>query len=298
MTDALEMAGARKTTGRPDSNGTAPGKAPPRESARSLAEVCRLALEAGNDILLFSKPIAQLAEELDSSRAGAGHDSFWRDGFAHCLAASTARIERLTAFIKESGGRPAVREFDDNIYREVARGSIRDAGGSGSIGPSALRPGLEVEFYSEADLFERPPIRDFMERVVAGLSRGGWTLSRVGQAGPGQSPAGPGAPAAGTPSRASSKRGVVPRASHGLESVAYSSGGAPGATRVVFLMNRRPLETAAVRGLCAGADVVVIAEWPYAVDLLEPGRRAIVTYGVYDAAAELVCSQLLSRPSC
>jgi len=35
----------------------------------------------------------------------------------------------------------------------------------------------------------------------------------------------------------------------------------------------------------------VIAEWPYAADLLAPGQRRIVTYGVHDAAAEIVCSK-------
>lgn len=292
MTDALEMAGVREMKGRPESGASVPRRGSRPKPARSLAEVCTLALAAGNDILLFSKPIAEVAEELESGGAPAGDESFWRGEFAHCLAASCVRIDRLAALIKESRGRGAAQEFNDNVYREVARSSIQMTGGSGSIEPPSIRPALEVVFYSEKDLFERPPVRDFIEQVVTGLSRGGWTVSRAAERGSAER-------VSKTPGRASSKRNEAPHTPNRLESIAYSFGtGARNASRVIFLMNRRPLEGAAVKRLSAGADVVVVAEWPYAAGLLEPGQRAIVTYGVYGAAAELVCSQLLARPRC
>jgi beta-glucosidase-like glycosyl hydrolase len=259
MTDALEMAGAR--------TGASEG------AARPLAESCEAALRAGNDILLFSSPVAKVAEELDAGGAAGERSGFWRDELAGRLAISGVRIDGLTAIIKKQSKSAASQLFDDDVYRGIARRSVRDAGGTGGITPASVRPDLEVAFWSEGDLFRRPPVQNFIEQVVTGLSRGGRALSPLGA--------------------------DKSLATSSMESIVYSS--APGASevsRVVFLMNRRPLEAAAVRGLCARADAVVVAEWPYAADLLEPDMRLIVTYGVYDTAAELVCSKLLSRPSC
>lgn len=240
ITDALEMEGVK---------------------VAGLAGICSRALEAGNDILLFSKPVGAVVAGLEAE----GESPVWAElaakGSAGFLPSSLARVERLlqTAAVKD-------REFelpaDPGVYAEIAEKATRVTGDS--RGGNVFDParGFKLAFYSEKGEFDRFPTMSFVARVLKGLV-----------------PGGEGGPPSAAPLAASGLEGRV--FSHSRESEAPVD--------VVFLLNRRPLAGEVVRELCAGAPAVVVAGWPYAVDFIASGPMTVVTYGVYEAAAEAVC---------
>lgn len=254
VTDGLEMEGARA-------------------AARSTRDLCRRSLEAGCDILLFSSGAEEVFEALRSSD-GEARDGGPSDGGGEGASAeSLARVRRLSevAAARE-------REFelpnDARVYDEIARRSIRTFGGAVPASP-AIR-GWRAVFHAERGELGRFLVRRFIDRSLRSL---------------GAKPAGGVAGGAGAPDEAyglePSRAGALGPA--GLESIEYVFGDAADAfSDIVFLLNRRPLDAAAVRRLAGGARFVVVAGWPYAAELLLPDVRGIVTYGLYDAAADLV----------
>jgi len=240
ITDALEMEGVK---------------------VAGLVDICSRALEAGNDILLFSKPVGAVVAGLEAE----GESPVWAElaarGSAGFLKSSLARVERLLQAASATD-----REFelpeDPGVYPEIAGKAMRVAGASGGAGVFDPARGFKLAFYSEKGEFDRFPTMSFVARVLKGFFPGG-------EEGP---------------------RSPAPLAASNLEGKVFSycrESGAP--VDVVILLNRRPLAGEVVRELCSGAHVVVVAGWPYAVDFIAPGPMTVVTYGVYDAAAEAVC---------
>ena len=254
MTDALEMEGVK---------------------VAGLGDVCARALEAGNDILLFSKPVVAVVATLEA----AGQSPVWVDfvekSSSGILQESRSRVERLlqTAAAKD-------REFelpkDPGVYQEIATKSILVRRGAGQ--GSALDParGFKLAFYSEKGEFDRFPTMSFVARVLK-------TFVVVGEGG-----ARVGAPngAAGYALEPSDSAALV---ASNLEGRLFSRSRELGPhADAAFLLNRRPLPKEVVRELCSGVPAVVVAGWPYSSDFLDAGSTSIVTYGVYDAAAEAV----------
>ncbi len=241
MTDALEMEGARAV-------------------ARSLPEVCRLSLEAGCDVLLFSKPAVEVFEALRSPGSDAPAEGLWSEEWSGAADVSAARVRRL---IEAAAARE--REFelpgDSSVYGEIARRSIRLIGDfAGADFPSGA---FKAVFHAERGEFERFPVRRFIARSLRSL-------------GAAERPDGP-------------REGEAAGAPPGLESRVFPGAAGPEAPAdAVFFLNRRPLDGETIARLSAGARLVVVAGWPYAADLLPPGARAVVTYGLYDAAADLL----------
>jgi len=265
MTDALEMEGARV-------------------AVPSLADLCRASLEAGCDALLFSKSAEEVFAALQSAAADAPAGFPGTDGNAPS-SSSAARISRL---LDAAAAREKEWELpnDPHVYAEIARGSIRVVGD----GPPPVLPagGWRAVFHAEKGEFERFPVRRFIERSLRSLGA---------QAGAGRAPAAGGSggdAAAGVLAGAAGilplePLGEAPGGDSGLESREYAAAApAHSGADVVFLLNRRPIDAETARRLAAGARLVVVAGWPYAAELLPPDARAIVTYGLYDAAADLV----------
>jgi beta-glucosidase-like glycosyl hydrolase len=258
ITDALEMEGVK---------------------VAGLREICARALGAGNDILLFSKPVAAVAAEVEAAgesgtreaALGGARDVLESVG---SLEASAGRIGRLIelAAAKE-------REFelpgDASIYREITDESIQVIRRASEAAP-AFDParGFRALFYSEKGEFGRYPAMSFVARV----------LNRLGLADDARSrPIAPGL----THLCAIESCGALPRSASHLEGWTFSSASGSGAPlEIVFLLNRRPLSEEAVRALCSGARTVVIAGWPHAAESIPADRTVVVTWGVYDAAAD------------
>ncbi len=264
MTDALEMEGARA-------------------AAPSLADLCRASLEAGCDTLLFSKSAEEVFAALQSAAADSPAGFPGTDGNAPSPS-SAARVSRL---LDAAAAREKEWDLpnDPHVYAEIARGSIRVVGD----GPPPVLPagGWRAVFHAEKGEFERFPVRRFIERSLrslgapAGAGRAPSAGANGGDAASGAA-AGPGGIFPLVPLEA-------PGGDPGLESREYvAAAPADSGADVVFLLNRRPVDAETARRLAAGARLVVVAGWPYAAELLSPEIRAIVTYGLYDSAADLV----------
>ncbi|MGD1047507.1 MAG: glycoside hydrolase family 3 N-terminal domain-containing protein [Candidatus Krumholzibacteriaceae bacterium] len=246
ITDALEMEGVK---------------------VAGLVDICSRALEAGNDILLFSKPVEAVVAGLEAESESPVWAELAAKGSGGFLKSSLARVERL---LQAAAARD--REFelpgDPGTYREIAEKSIRAQRASGAASVFDPARGFKLVFYSEKGEFDRFPTMSFVARALKGFV-----------------PGGEGGPRLETPLDVSNLEGRV-----------FSLSKEPGApVDVVFLLNRRPLAEEVVREVCSGASVVVVVGWPYAVDFVAPGPATVVTYGVYDAAAEAVC-RILTIP--
>jgi beta-glucosidase-like glycosyl hydrolase len=262
ITDALEMEGVK---------------------VAGLREICERALGAGNDILLFSKPVAAVAAELEAAGESGGPAGFGgaREALevAGSLEASAARIARLIdlASAKE-------REFeipgDSGIYREIADKSIQFFGRAEPSPTPDRSRGLRAVFYAEKGEFERYPAMSFVARTLNGL--GLLDDARPRPIAPGRMGL-----------CAVEPRGALPESAAHLAGWAFSSAsGSAAPPEIAFLLNRRPLSAEAVGELCSGAEVVVIAGWPHAAQSVPAGRTVVVTWGVYDAAADAACRSL------
>jgi beta-N-acetylhexosaminidase len=256
VTDALEMEGVK---------------------VAGLREVCARALAAGNDMLLFSKPVRAAAAEIEAA-AAAGESGAADDPFAGLsLEASAARISRL---VEAAAARE--REFDlpidAGVYREIAAKSVsvRRGGGTAPIDPAR---GIKAVFFAEKGELDRYPAQSFAARALRalGLVEDARPRSLAEER---------------TDRYAVEVRVPPPSAAH-LQGWAFSPVPQPPAPlEIVFLLNRRPLAEDAVRELCAGAEIVVIAGWPHAERYVPAGRTVATTFGVYDAAADFVCREI------
>jgi beta-glucosidase-like glycosyl hydrolase len=246
ITDALEMEGVR---------------------VAGLGEICARALEAGNDILLFSKPVAEVAGELEGAGSLPARDESRDAGLALVLKRSFARIEILLGIAAKKE-----REFelpaDPGVYEEIAAASIRVSRGADAAPGIDPERGFNAVFYAGRGEFDRHPVKSFISRVLKGL----------GEAAERCEP---------------EPYDAVPSAACGLEARIFSSRARREPIDAVFLLNRKPLEEGTVRSLSSQAGIVVVAGWPYAMEHIPPGKTVIVTYGVYDAAARAVSESIL-----
>jgi beta-glucosidase-like glycosyl hydrolase len=294
ITDALEMEGV-KTSGpcAADAAAGAPGETQRaleriEPATRAIGEICKRALEAGNDMLLFSKPVAEVMGGLRSLENSAPADTFWNDGASDFLKSSKARIEGLLQIASQKD-----REFelpsDPGVYGEIAEKSIRVTAGSEASLPLGPEKGFRAVFYAERGGFDGFPAKNFVTRVLQGFEASGEEGADAGAS-------------VRFGRYALRPYGAIPNAAASLEALAFSMGtpgatmSAPGATgNCVFLMNRRPLSEEVIREICSGARVVVVAGWPYAADFIPSGPHVLVTYGVYDAAADAVRRRISAK---
>jgi len=294
ITDALEMEGVKTSgpcaadaaCGAPDETQRASERIEPAK--RALGEICKRALEAGNDMLLFSKPVTEVMGGLRSIENPAPADTFWNDGSSDFLKSSKARIEGLLRIASQKD-----REFelpgDPGIYGEIAERSIRVIHGSEALLPLDPEKGFSAVFYSERGEFDRFPTKSFVTRVLQGMEASGEKGANAGAS-------------VRFGKYALRPYGAIPNAAAGLEALVFFRGtpgaaiSAPSATGdCVFLMNRRPLSEEVVKEICSGVRVVVVAGWPYAADFISPWPHVLVTYGMYDAAADAVRRRFLAK---
>ena len=249
ITDALEMAGVRR--GR-DAGGEGAGDLP-------LEEIVDLALHAGNDLLLFSRPVEDVYGELE------------RFGKHRMDPRSVRRIEMLRKGLsnRRSGlfvdSEPEViRNMNGPIdpYQEVAAKSIevkRDPRSLLPIGDAAPR---SILFVGEKTDFENGVVERFASRIINVLDREGRDSGIAAAV-------------------LSNRIGLA----NGIERAEFNPPGAGGPILVVLLC-RRPIERALLGEITAKADIVAVTDWPEAVDMLDCRLTVVSTYGIYEAAAD------------
>lgn len=307
MTDALEMAGAWMREREIEDAGALDREYGGRD--RTFSDVLELALEAGNDLLLFSRPVLRVYEELESCLSGIKEsDRFWHDRFAEISAGSLERIGKLRrkaeklyersltkgslnagkdAFSRGGATRSGKRSDTWNPYREVAEKSIRVIRDPRSLLPISLREKRRVMFLGEKNDFDNIIVRRFMELVtenMAGLAGERKGVDRAGD----------GAFSSAEPDHVMSFK----HPDTGITSELYAiqgGGKSTGVPGIVFLLNRRPLTADALAKLTADTGIVVVCGWPYAAELLPQDTTVLLTYGIYDAAAYEVVRRLAEK---
>jgi hypothetical protein len=277
MTDALEMAGITECWVS-DEGGE-------RIGARPIGEIVARALEAGNDLLVFSRPIGEVVEQLTDARVPA--DPEWKES-GGVGSASLRRIERLRAAIGPlGGGAPRDgREGEDLSadaapYRVVARGAVHLAG---EFAGSAGTKGYDLSFAGEEKDFANGAVVRFVSELAGRLGTAACADDRGGCP-----------PFPGAVLRRAVRCGA-PGTNEPMEISIHGYGERPSPTCAIrVLLNRRPLPPDICAELCADTDLVIVAGWPYAARFLPSDTGSIITYGVYDAAVDVVASLITGR---
>ena len=260
ITDALEMAGVL-----PD--GIAMKSIDPsgaRKAADAVpASIAAKALEAGNDLLLMSRPVAEVYAELGVNETSLREMLSGVD-MEELMERSSERIAAMRKRI--SAVRDDVPGPDPGGCREeslLLERLLPD--------PGAIAPALPV-FLGEKKDFESYVVRRFIFRLLGGIGHPGTPLEE--------------------PIVTDDLRPVM--TDDGRESglFTFEPVNGPDKARSLVLVCRRPPPGDVIRGLAAGFDSVVAAERPWDAVSLPPGTSAVVTYGTFDAAADRLAGML------
>ncbi len=239
---------------------------PSKEEIRLLkpAAVARTALEAGNDLLLFSRPAAEVYRELEEvATVLGGDDDFWDGAFKEISADSLPRIEALRRRIEGfqppqqgSGSYPVFAGHAVEVMKDPRRLLPFGKG----------RVPIPV-FYGEKEDFSQYPVARFIDMLVE--------LTAGGGAG-----------------KAFDVEKLVPvtsariaRTHQPVDIFAFQSGPVEG-PRVLVMLFRRPLTRGDIGRIGEGFDVVVTAERPWDSYCMKDGGAIITCYGISDSTAE------------
>jgi beta-glucosidase-like glycosyl hydrolase len=279
MTDALEMAGAWMIAHGVEDRDAVQRDLSGRE--RDLSDVLRLALEAGNDLLLFARPVGRLVMELESCLSGIdGSDPFWHGRFREISAASLERIGKLRGDAGSGIAQTVSEAAHGEPYREAAKRSIEMIRDPRSLVPFSAEEETAITFLGLGSDFRNEVVGRFVASVKEGFSGSGRALD----SGAGFT----------LEDLERLRRREHPGEGAGIELCALRAG-APGAREILFLLNRKPMTAADLATFAADAAVVVVCGWPYAPELLPPGTTVLVTYGIYDGLADEIVRRLLPK---
>ncbi len=281
ITDALEMGGAA---------GFPRAERFPYFGCPAVAAACG-ALSAGNDLLLFSRPILEVygeiskAEDRDAKALSALEEAVAKSG-----EESIIRIGKLRKAAAVPPSPSAAQEFSDDRYLEAARRSVTVERDPSRLLPLSTAPIPPPLFCGERRDFEYYTVRRFIFRLLNNLEERGDGRFRPGRHLP--DPPISGDPAGGhiraenlealletSPPAGGGKIELV-----GFDPVAEGGGGTP----VLVLLGRRGISAAALEVVSSRFSVVVTAGWPPAAGLLPAGKTVINCRGIYDAAADII----------
>ena len=298
ITDALEMAGVLPDGIAMKSIDPASGKSKAVDAVP--AAVIARALEAGNDLLLMARPLEEVYAELALHAAALG-DEISTAALAGQMERSAARIvslrDRANAAFE---GDPSIGDLqafldgggDAYVNEAQLMRSVFSAAGSNSPGNTGKRPGelvLPVFLGAKPD-FDSCVVRRFIFRVLRGLDEVGPYVDSGGsmtERGPDR-----------VPERFFDPDELSPVGTgDGLETGLYlfEPVRRPAARRALFLLCREPPPEDVIRTVAAGYDSLVVAGRPWDTALLPPGGSVIVTYGIYDAAADRLAGMIQGR---
>jgi beta-glucosidase-like glycosyl hydrolase len=288
ITDALEMEGIQ-VLGDRRSNSV---------KQCELMELTSLVLGAGNDVALFSRPYGEVAGIINECKsvdikwqADSYHNSKRR---LYALRDSLATLNRMVGKGKGKGRKSFQMSKDlifgtalDSIntyprsYRLVAQRSVRRVSdGRISLPVPSLR-NVRFDFMGEMSDFENVPVRRFIARILADRE---YVFKEMGNIDFWIKN--------GSRFLASLRK----MASYRLPKYEYRSDlfrfrveevDLP-EVKITFLLNRKPLSESVTARVTDEADVIVVAGWHYASEYIRRDKCVLVSYGVYDAAADEV----------
>ncbi|MBN2185594.1 MAG: glycoside hydrolase family 3 protein [Candidatus Krumholzibacteriota bacterium] len=239
--------------------------------------VARSALEAGNDLLLFSRPAEAVYSELEKLLPVFKEDeSFWDEEFVRITADSGKRIIAMRNRASLPGKQGPGRIRNDEIYSRVANRTVKVFRDPEGLLPFDDRIPLLPVFCGEKKDFEYYPVEEFVSTLCRSLGLKP-ELNREKFLpcfkGPG---AGTGDPLE-------------------LFSNAPVSAESPG-EKILVLVNRRPLSSVCLKDLSEGYNVIIAAERPWTAESVPVEKTSIVCMGTSrytaEAAGELLVKSL------
>ncbi|MBN2069920.1 MAG: glycoside hydrolase family 3 protein [Candidatus Krumholzibacteriota bacterium] len=290
ITDGLEMAGAltgRGVTAIPtgptdERRGCSALKkgseiaGPTHTRTRKPAEVARSALEAGNDILLFTRPAEEVYSELrDRLPILIKDEEFWEGTFPEISSESRKRIIAMKERIAPNRRKYPGAEWNDEVYSIVAEKSVTILRDERNLLPFGAGIPVEPVFCGEIKDFEYFPVIEFVS-----------VLSKVfGAAGePGRDEF---IPCAGR---------SIDRTREPVELYRYLPLPASSdSEKVLVLLNRRPLLPENLAGLTREYSVIVLGERPWDARSIPSGKTVIACMGTTGDTAKTAGRLLIGR---
>ncbi len=260
ITDALEMAGVL-----PDGIAmkSIDSAAADKSGDAVPAAIMAMALEAGNDLLLMSRELEEVYEELNA-HAAVLEEALSDTGLSRQLQKSSARITS----IRENAAAIVMDESAERVTNASLHETIIVQGGP-------LEPALPVFLGARPD-FDNYVVRRFIFRLLKGLGGGGQSDD------PGQIHTDELSPVRTDEGR---KTGLY----------LFEPLRKPASVRSLVMLCRKPPPGDVVRAAVSGCDSVVAAGRPWDAGLLWPEISVAVTYGIFDAAADDVAEMLRER---
>jgi beta-glucosidase-like glycosyl hydrolase len=288
ITDALEMAGVLPDGLAMKSVDPASGR---RKSGAAVpASIAARALGAGNDLLLMSRPLEEVYSEL-ALHSAVLVDELSTAALAGRMEESAERIvslrERADTASEEDPSTGGLQTFLDrgrDAYLNAAllTGSLCSAA-SETVAPVFLGAGSDFDSYV---------VRTFIFRVLEGLAGVGPYEEHPDED---HRDDHPDRVSGRVQERFFDPDNLAPvETDGGLETGLYLFEPVmrPVSKRVLFLLCRKPPPEDVIRTVAAGYDSVVAAGRPWDAALLPPGTSVVVTYGIYDAAADRIASMI------
>jgi beta-glucosidase-like glycosyl hydrolase len=293
ITDALEMAGVLPDGLAMKSVDPASGR---RKSGSAVpASIAARALGVGNDLLLMSRPLEEVYSELALHSAVLG-DELSTAALAGRMEESVERIVSLRERANEASQEdPSTGELQASLDR--GRDAYLNAALlTGSLCFSAGETVAPVFLGAESD-FDSYVVRRFIFRVLEGLAGVGPYEEHPHDDHPHDDHRNdhPDRVSDRVPERFFDPDKLGPVGTDGgLETGLYLFEPVmrPVSKKVLFLLCRKPPPEDVIRTVAAGYDSVVAAGRPWDAALLPPGTSVVVTYGIYDAAADRIAGMI------
>ncbi|MCK4537917.1 MAG: glycoside hydrolase family 3 protein [Candidatus Krumholzibacteria bacterium] len=275
ITDGLEMAGI--LTGR-GLMGAASGLYAGEGCLLKPACVLRTVLEAGNDILLFSRPAAEVYAEIKEMLPLLEDDlDFWHDRFDDISARSRPRVDELRSRAVAAGrsGSDRIWESSDEMYERVSVIVTGAADSVGSVGKPTFDDSTPIVFCGEEKDFSYFTAGSFISTLLAGTGRAEGPVPVTDR---GLEPL---------------FEGLSPHSREPMRFFSLSYGSREGKpSGVLVMMGRRPVTVEDLNRLTEGFDTIVVTDWPWVSRFIDTEKKIITTYGICDSAASAVAGLL------
>ena len=290
ITDALEMKGASQWVEGED------GKA-------DLKSLAGQALSAGNDILLFSRPVCEVVTEMKSVFSSSHReDGIFFNDFRKLHTKAARRImkirDKTVDFIPKSSvslSKIDSLNFQKRAYTELAVDSVQVIIDPGCVLPLSTETFLSFRFIGERNDFSSVSVKMYILRFLKDnkyFNRGLFITGEGDREGPGFD--------------VKKDMDILNKLTleDNLLPVEIPGEGGTGKDplffelvfntkrknhkEVMFLLCRKPASKDIITALSVKSDIIVVSDWPYSVNLVSEQKTVIITRGIFPAAATVV----------
>jgi len=290
ITDALEMKGAWQLAEGED------GRA-------DLKNLAGQALSAGNDILLFSRPLCDIVTEMNSVfGSGYREDDILFDGFRKLHTKAARKIlklrEKTADFIPKNSvalSKIDSPNFQTRAYTNLAVDSVQVIIDPGRVLPLSSESFLSFRFIGERSDFYGVAVKMY----ILSLLRDNKSFSRelfISDEGGRECPVFDVKKNMDLLNELVIEDNILPVEIPGVRGrkknplffeLAFNTK-RKNYKEVLFLLNRKPVTKNLITAMSVKEDIIVVSDWPYSVNLVSEQKTAIITRGIFSAAAAVV----------